>query len=119
MAFLQGETSARRVEIALEAGAVISYVNLGETLYILVRRRGERAATDAIRKLRGLFRTEGPDWELTQRAALIKAARSVSYADSFAVATAQRHGVPLLTGDPEIIALYDMVEVIDLRKETK
>jgi predicted nucleic acid-binding protein len=50
-------------------------------------------------------------------AAQIKAGNRLSYADAFVVATAQRHSAPLYTGDPEIVALGDLVEVVDLRKE--
>jgi len=117
MAFLQGEVAAPRVRRALQDGAVISEVNLGEVLYTLVRRQGEVDALEAIGDLRAMLSTEGPSWELTRHAALIKAAGGLSYADAFAVATAQRHSAPLLTGDPEIIALDNAVEVIDLRKE--
>jgi predicted nucleic acid-binding protein len=38
-------------------------------------------------------------------AARLKARHSMSYADAFAVATARLARAPLLTGDPEILAL--------------
>lgn len=52
-------------------------------------------------------------------AARIKAASRLSYADAFAAATARRHGLPVLTGDPEIVAIErDLdLEVVDLRSE--
>ena len=96
---------------------MISDVNLGEALYILVRRRGDPAAVAAIRELRGILASEAPDWDLTKSAAIIKAQGKLSFADAFAVATARRHSAPLLTGDPEIIALDDSIQVVDLRKE--
>jgi len=43
------------------------------------------------------------------------AAMSSIYADAFCVATAQRLDAPVLTGDPEIVALAGEVEVVDLR----
>ncbi len=97
---------------------MISDVNLGEALYIMARRQGDQAAAAAIRELRGTLASEAPDWDLTRRAAIIKSKGKLSYADAFAVATAQRHSAPLYTGDPEIIALSDSVEVVDLRKES-
>ncbi|HEX4670032.1 MAG TPA: hypothetical protein VH275_08695 [Solirubrobacterales bacterium] len=39
----------------------------------------------------------------------------MSYADCFALATARRHGAPLWTGDPELLALASPDEVVDLR----
>jgi len=117
VAFRQGEPAAPRVRSALVAGAAISDINLGEALYILARRQGGEAAISAVRELRGTLASEAPDWDLTRNAAMIKATGKLSYADAFAVATAQRHSAPLLTGDPEIIALNDSVEVVDLRKE--
>lgn len=117
VAFLQGEAPASRVRQALAEGAVINDVSLGEVLYTLVRNRGSDAALDAVRDLRGALVAEAPDWELTRAAALVKAGGGLSYADSFAVATAKRRGAPLLTGDPEIVELAaDGVEVIDLRE---
>lgn len=119
VAFLQDEPSALRVERALERGALISDVNLGEALYIMARRQGFGAAMGAIGEFRGTLDSEAPDWELTRRAAMVKASGTLSYADAFAVATAQRHSVPLLTGDPEIIALDHSIEVVDLREEAE
>lgn len=118
IAFVRGEPAAPRVRRTIEQGAIISSINLGEVLYTLVRRSGDKLATEAVRGLRSALETESPDWETTQEAALIKAHHRLSYADAFAVATARRHQVPLLTGDPEIIALEDLVEVVDLREET-
>ena len=117
VAFLQGEPAAHRVRQALDDGAVICDINLGEVLYTLLRNRGREEALDAVRDLRGALDAEAPDWELTRTAALMKAGGGLSYADSFAVATAKRHRMPLLTGDPEILASSDLVELVDLRGE--
>ena len=49
-------------------------------------------------------------------AARLKARASIALADCFAAATAAAHGVPLLTGDPELIELDDPPCVVeDLR----
>lgn len=62
------------------------------------------------------MRTEPPDADLVLGAAEIKAGGRISYADCFAVATAERHQAPLLTGDPEILALdRPALELVDLR----
>ena len=48
---------------------------------------------------------EPADAAAVRAAAAIKAEARLSYADCFAIATAERHGAPLLTGDPEILRL--------------
>lgn len=117
IAYLQDEPAAARAVSAIKSReAVMSDVNLGEVLYIVSRGRGEVVAKGLIRDLRQQVRSEPPDWPLTTAAALVKAHGGVSYADAFAVATAQRHRAPLYTGDPEIVALGDLVDVVDLRE---
>lgn len=62
-----------------------------------------------------LTTAEAADAELAPAAASIKAGGGVSYADSFAIATAERHAVPLLSGDPEILVLdRPGLRVVDL-----
>ena len=49
-------------------------------------------------------------------AARLKAAHPIALADCFAIATAAAHGLPLLTGDPEILSRVDLPCVVeDLR----
>lgn len=57
------------------------------------------------------------DWNLVKRAARQKARGGPSFAGCFCVAAAQQLGVPLWTGDPEILdaAVAAEVEVRDLR----
>lgn len=68
-----------------------------------------------VEALRRTVVSERPDWDLTASAARLKSRHRLSYADAFAVATARRHDAPLYTGDPEILALPSLVDVIDLR----
>jgi PIN domain nuclease of toxin-antitoxin system len=116
LSFFRDEPAAPRVEqlIASEP-TLISSVNLGEVLYWTIRERGARAAERMVDRLRAAVVVEDPDWPLVHAAARVKARGGVSYADAFCVATAQRHGAPLYTGDPEILALKDIVELVDLR----
>jgi predicted nucleic acid-binding protein len=95
---------------------LICSVNLGEVLYWTMRERGSRVAGGMVDRLRGAVAVEDPDWPLVQAAAQVKARGGLSYADAFCVATAQRHDAPLYTGDPEILALKDIVELVDLRQ---
>ncbi len=118
LALLQNEPAARRVEEAISKGdAVMSWLNVGEVYYVLTRRAGADKAERGVASLRPVIRIETPSPQLVLSAARIKAHHRVSYADGFVVATAIRHEAPILTGDPEIVALADQVEVIDLRSE--
>jgi predicted nucleic acid-binding protein len=104
------------VEAAIDtAEAVMSAINLGEVLYKLERDHGREQATTLVDRVRAVTTVEEPDWDLTVRAAHVKARGGLSYADSFCVATAQRHQAPLYTGDPEILVLKGLVEFVDLR----
>lgn len=105
VALLRDEASAGEVERAIEAGALASWINLGEVIYVEAPRVGLPAARTAVIRLSEILLPEEPDAELVQQAAAIKAGHPLSYADSFAVATAERHDLPLLTGDREILRL--------------
>jgi PIN domain nuclease of toxin-antitoxin system len=116
LAMLNDEPAAERVEQAVtENNGVISWINLGEVLYRGIRSRGERKAMAAMRAVSRRLRVEDIDEGLVIDAARLKAAHRLSYADAFCVSTAQRHQAPLYTGDPEILALTDMIELVDLR----
>lgn len=116
MALYEDSPSAGRVAAAIETEeAVISAINLGEVLYSLERDHEQQRATELVDQARTVITVENPDWDLVARAAHIKAGGGLSYADAFCLATAQRLDAPLYTGDPEILALNDIVELVDLR----
>jgi predicted nucleic acid-binding protein len=116
LAVLRAEPAARRVRRVIEEERpVVSAINLGEALYKTIRSAGESRALRLIDGFRSVVTTEEPDWQLVRDASRLKSAGGISYADCFAVATAQRHRAPVYTGDPEIIALGEIVDVIDLR----
>ena len=73
------------------------------------------STTIGLRRCGGRSAWRLPDWPLVVAAARLKAAGGISYADAFCVASAERHQVPLYTGDPEILALQIPVQRIDLR----
>jgi predicted nucleic acid-binding protein len=98
-----------------DGDALMSAINLGEVLYQLERDHGRRQAMRLVNKLRSVARVEDPDWDLICLAAHVKAAGRLSYADCFCVATALRHDAHLYTGDPEILAVGDIVDLVDLR----
>ncbi len=116
VALLEDESSAARVEQAIATGrAGASWVNLGEVYYTIARRRGHAAGAGAVERVSRRILTDEPRAESILAAAGIKARHRLSYADAFAVEVAERHRAPLLTGDPEIVALDRRVTVVDLR----
>lgn len=79
------------------------------------RRGRHSAAAAAVERVSRRILTDEPSAASIVAAAGIKARHRLSYADAFAVEVAERHRAPLLTGDPEIVALASEVTVIDLR----
>jgi predicted nucleic acid-binding protein len=105
MRLLDGtEPAASRVQAIIDSGeAVMSWINLGEVLYVLKRARGAEVAEQTIRDIESVVRAMLPDRALVIDAAAIKSANRMSYADAFAAATAVQLGAPLWTGDPELL----------------
>jgi PIN domain nuclease of toxin-antitoxin system len=117
LALLRDEPGGADVEVAIDRGdALMSWINLGEVLYVESRRVGETLAMAAIAAVEQRVQAEPPDRGLVLAAARLKAAGGLSYADCFALATAERHRAPLLTGDGEIIEGARGIEVIDLQR---
>jgi PIN domain nuclease of toxin-antitoxin system len=116
LALLRDEPGALEIERSVaNGGAVISWINLGEVFYIVARSTSEAAAAAAVERVRGSVRTADVDEGLVLDAARLKARHTLSYADAFAVALAERLRLPLITGDPEILRLDRDLEVIDPR----
>lgn len=118
MALFEDHPAAALVSGPIEQGeAVVCAINLGEVLYRLERDHGRERALALVDGIREITRVEEPDWELVTAAAHVKAGGGLSYADAFCVATAERHGAPLYTGDPEILALGRSLplQTVDLR----
>ena len=118
LAYLDGETGMARVRSVLEGAAArrhtvyLSLINLGEVLYITERERGlveARRTLGAIDQLP--VEVVGVSRATVLAAAHIKARFPVSYADAFAVVTAQDHGGVVVTGDPEFKPLADAAVV--------
>ncbi len=90
----------------------LSLVNLGEIYYILIREVGETEATRLLFTIENLPLTIiDVDRQATLQAARIKATGGLSYADAFAVATAQINKATLVTGDREFVKLRNMVKI--------
>ncbi len=108
LSYLEGEAGMPRVQAILAAALAghhtvyLSLINLGEILYITERERGLVAAQRALAAVDQLPIQVAPISRATVLAAAhIKAHYSVSYADAFAVVTAQDYDAVLITGDPE------------------
>jgi predicted nucleic acid-binding protein len=113
-----GATVMRRYLRRARAGnlrLLLNVVNLGETFYRLLQLSGEAQAEQLLAEIKALPIEIVPAREaLVMEAARVKAAHRLSSADAFAVATGQAEGSPVITGDPEILALPP--SVIRVRK---
>ncbi len=117
--FFYEETGAERVRELLkealknEAPLLISAINVGELIYIIRRRSGEDAKLQMLVKLKSLgFTILSCPNELIFRAAELKARYPMSYADTFAVASAIEHNAPLVTGDLEFRQVEHLVKIL-------
>jgi predicted nucleic acid-binding protein len=126
LSFMQDEEGAGVVETLLrhaQAGQVrllVSVINLGEVFYRLAKSKGSPVATEFRRALsqktfpwQAVSATDARVWA----AAELKAQFALAYADAFAVALAREAHAPLVTGDPEILALSPThVQTVAMRR---
>lgn len=82
---------------------VMSWINLGEVVYVVTRRYGEGEARAVVRDLRPAVRLLVATPRIVLDAASLKARHRVSHADAFAAATAASVDGELLTGDAELL----------------
>lgn len=124
LAYLQREEpAASRVRVVLKEAAThhvtlfASLINVGEVFYRIGRRKGEQAAEETLQELQHLPLTiVSPKPQTVMQAARLKIHYSLSYADAFAVVTAQDVHGTLLTGDPELLQLKGIVAIEKLRR---
>ena len=97
---------------------LMNELNVGETFYILYRKRGTDQAEyflDTV--LAGLpISMISNDFNAVISASKIKARHALSFADCFAIATAQRENAIILTGDSEFKNVEKLVEIDWLTK---
>lgn len=116
LAWLDGdEPAAGRVEEALLARPVMSWINLGEVYYRVDRDHGRAAAEEVWAYLPQRLALDEATPRRVLEAARVKSRYPIALADCFAIAAAVAHGAALLTGDPEIVALAGEFEIQDLR----
>jgi len=108
LAYLQSEPGHERIlELLRQAedggcGLAMTWVNLGEVLYIVERERGLSAAQNVLAQALGLpVEMIDADRNLVLAASHLKARLPISYADCFVLALAQLKKAVVLTGDPE------------------
>jgi len=104
LAWLDGEEPARsRVDELVVDRPVVSWANLVEVYYRVERDHGRRAADQTVADLRAALTADLPGTARMIEVARLKARIPIALADCFAIATAEAHGLTLLTGDPEIL----------------
>jgi ribonuclease VapC len=90
----------------------MSWINVGEVYYMLVRKNHPGTAQDFLTRLPSLpIRFVLPEEEDVIAAATLKSTHRISYADAFAAALAVRENAPVITGDPEIRDMADVLTV--------
>ena len=124
LAYLNKENGFEKVRNVLAEAqktglpVLMNEINVGETYYILYRKRGpEQAEYFLDNVLAGLpISLISNSFDAVISAANIKARHTLSFADCFAIATAQRENAVILTGDPEFKNVEDFVEIDWLTK---
>jgi predicted nucleic acid-binding protein len=125
LALLQKEEPAalrvkRLLEDAEESNIelFISIINLGEVIYRIGKIKGENEAQETLDEIRRLSLTVVPATEQAVFAAVgFKMRYAISYADAFAVATAEDLDAVLVTGDPELEQLGNRIRIERLERE--
>jgi len=119
IAYLRAEPAGSKVTPLLkdaEAGKVLlflSYINLAEIYYKTIREQGLDKGREVVAILRALpIEIVSLSDEFTLRAAEIKAAHPMSFADCFATALALEKHAAILTGDPEFKSVEKLVHII-------
>ena len=97
------------------ARPTISAATFTEVCYIFARDYGQPAAADRADYLRTMLDIEALDTATAEAAGWIKHTYRMSLGDTFAAATALKHGADLWTGDRELLCSDRLWSVLDLR----
>ena len=93
-----------------ELRVLMSWMNVGEVYYMLARKHDAKVADEFLKRAPSLpIRLVIPDEDAIISAARLKSTRRISYADGFAAALAQKESAALITGDPELKRMSDML----------
>lgn len=117
--FIQKEPGNEPVKAILsdsqcgKACAMLNVINMGEIIYTVQRRFGLQHKLDVVMNIGRLGIVILPATnDLVFRAAELKARFAMSYADTFAVASAIEHNATLVTGDPEFRQVENLVKIL-------
>ncbi|GAB4500534.1 MAG: type II toxin-antitoxin system VapC family toxin [Anaerolineales bacterium] len=124
LAYLENENPANLRVTALLKDArqgnvllFMSIINLGEVYYRAGKKRGEEIAEQILAGIRLLPVEILPaDDNLVLEAARWKMRHPISYADAFAIVSAQKTKATLVTGDPELVALQEILPIEPLKR---
>jgi len=124
LALLQGEEpAASRVkellDLALkgEVHMSLSIINLGEVIYWVGKVKGENEAARTLEEIRRLPLTVvSASDEVVFAAVSFKIRHAISHADAFAAATGQQLDAVLVTGDPELLELDEIIALERLHR---
>jgi len=119
IAYLEGESGAGKmievIRTARDSGRdlMLSVVNWGEVYYIALREMGAERAEEVAHIISTLpIRLMDADLELIRQAAVYKAAKKMSYADSIAAALAKLQKAELVTGDRDFRQLENEIKIL-------
>ena len=103
-----------------QAQLAMSVINLGEVLYVLLRRVGEQRALQYVQALRHAVTMIDADENRALHAATLKHQYKLGYADSFAAALALESRATLVSADPAFEKICKSLKWIQLpRFESK
>jgi predicted nucleic acid-binding protein len=126
LAWLRDEKPAAHVHTVLQkadAGDIhllMSWINAGEIYYTLARKHGGATADEFLTRLPSLpIRLVKPDETAIIAAAKLKSKHKISYTDAFAAALAQKENAALITGDPELKGMNELLEIEWIGPEVK
>ena len=90
----------------------MSWINAGEVYYMLARKHDANTAEEFLTRLPSLpIRMVVPSEEDIIAAAWLKSTRKISCSDGFAAALAQKETAALITGDPELREMADVLAI--------
>lgn len=95
------------------ARALLNVISMGEVIYTVQRRFGRQCKLEVVMNIDrlGIEILPAPN-DLVFRAAELKARFPISYADTFAVASAMEHDATLVTGDPGFRQVEHLVKIV-------